>query len=126
MVVAAVGDAGMMGELSPVPLGSRQSRHSDGQHRTVADGVGRRRLSLCAPSDPPEMEAAYCALTLTYSLQRNVKPRTAVRGLQVQLYAVPHRHVALTQAHSSTQTELELSVPCLPQHLTKNVTRSTA
>ena len=45
---------------------------------------------------------------------------------QVQLYAVPHRHVALTQAHSSTQTELELSVPCLPQHLTKNVTRSTA
>ena len=35
MVGAAVGDAGMMGELSPVPLGPRQSRHSDRQHRTV-------------------------------------------------------------------------------------------
>ena len=39
MVGAAVGDAGMMGELSPVPLGRRQSRHSDRQHRTVPTGV---------------------------------------------------------------------------------------
>ena len=35
MVGAAVGDAVMIGKLSPVPLGPRQSRHSDGQHRTV-------------------------------------------------------------------------------------------
>ena len=57
MVGATTGGAGMMAVLNPVQLGQRQSRHSDGQHRTGATS-GRsdfrfRRLLYLA-----EMEAA--------------------------------------------------------------------
>ena len=57
MVGATTGGAGMMAELSPVPLGPRQSCHSDRQHRTVpmASEAGFRFWPLLAL---PEMEAA--------------------------------------------------------------------
>ena len=57
MVGATTGGAGMMAVLNPVPLGPRQSRHSDGQHRTGATS-GRSDFRLRALLAPPEMEAA--------------------------------------------------------------------
>ena len=57
MVGATTGGAGMMAVLNPVPLGQRQSLHSDGQHRTGATS-GRSDFRLRTLLAPPEMEAA--------------------------------------------------------------------
>ena len=60
MVGATTGGAGMMAELSPVPLGPRQSRHSDRQHISDgADGVeGGDFFRFWALLYLPELEPA--------------------------------------------------------------------
>ena len=57
MVGATTGGAGMMAVLNPVPLGQRQSLHSDGQHRTGATS-GRSDFRFRALLYLAEMEAA--------------------------------------------------------------------
>ena len=57
MVGATTGGAGMMAVLNPVPLGRRQSLHSDGQHRTGAMS-GRSDFRFRALMHLAEMEAA--------------------------------------------------------------------
>ena len=56
MVGATTGGAGMMAVLNPVPLGQRQSLHSDGQHRTGATS-GRSDFRFRALLYLAEMEA---------------------------------------------------------------------
>ena len=69
MVGATTGGAGMMAVLNPVPLGQRQSLHSDGQHRTGATS-GRGDFRFRTLMHLAEMEAAIAMWWLERSLMR--------------------------------------------------------